>query len=58
MVLIASSSVKQYKSLLNQPAGRFTGTYYHSCHFLKSTSILQGNALVLSRPCGTQNSAA
>ncbi len=44
--LIASNSgsiIKintQYKSLLNQPFGRFTGTHSHRCYFLKVTAIL------------------
>ncbi|MBE0378551.1 hypothetical protein PPRY_a3990 [Pseudoalteromonas prydzensis ACAM 620] len=49
-------SITQYKSLLNQPAGRFTGTYSHRCYFLKGTAFLQSNALILST-CETLNSA-
>ncbi|MBE0349775.1 hypothetical protein PLIP_a3340 [Pseudoalteromonas lipolytica LMEB 39] len=33
-------SITQYKSLLNQPFGRSTGTYSHRCYFLKGTAIV------------------
>jgi len=39
-VVLLLKSITQYKSLLNQPFGRFTGTYSHRCYFLKGTAIL------------------
>jgi hypothetical protein len=33
-------SITQYKSFLNQPVGRFAGTYSHRCYFLKGTAIV------------------
>ncbi|MCF6144210.1 hypothetical protein PMAG_a3037 [Pseudoalteromonas mariniglutinosa NCIMB 1770] len=40
MVVPLLKSITQYKSLLNQPIGRFTGTYSQCCYFLKGTAII------------------
>ncbi|GAA61949.1 hypothetical protein P20652_3840 [Pseudoalteromonas sp. BSi20652] len=39
IVVLLLKSITQYKSLLNQPIGRFTGTYFHRCYFLKGIAI-------------------